>query len=87
MPEYFHCRNFENAAVLYATCELGEAARTAVETHAHECAACSEVLNREVRLRAAFSSRGEAGETLDRSGLLLAHCRSELARWRLERKW
>ena len=79
MPERFHCRNFENAAVLYAAGELAEDERLAVETHARECAACSALLDREVGLRAVIGARCDAAETLDRSGLLLAQCRSELA--------
>jgi hypothetical protein len=79
MPERFDCRNFEDTALLYAAGELGEPERAAVEAHARECAACAALLDREIVLRAAIVARGDAAETLDRSGLLLAHCRSELA--------
>src|SRR5207237_6719294 len=79
MPESQHCQNFEDAAILYAAGELSEVECSAVEAHARECSACGELLNREVRLQAAVAARDDAAETLDRSGLLLAHCRSELA--------
>ncbi len=79
MPDRLTCRNFEDAALLYAAGELSEPERAAVEAHSRECAACAALLDREIALRAAIVARGDAAETLDRSGLLLAHCRSELA--------
>jgi len=79
MPERFNCGDFESWAVLYAAGELGETERAAVEAHARECATCAAVLRREVKMCDAVAERGVAAEEIDRSGLLLSRCRSELA--------
>jgi hypothetical protein len=79
MAEQFQCGDFEDLAVLYAVDELDAAQRAAVERHAAGCAACAAVLGRELRMRAAIAVRGERADEVDRSGLLLAQCRSELA--------
>ncbi len=72
------CDEFEALAVLYAAGELDDAERAAVEAHARECAACAGVLENEIKLRNALVE-DEAAEGIDRSGLLLARCRSELS--------
>jgi hypothetical protein len=72
------CDEFEALAVLYAAGELEDAERAAVEAHARECAACAVVLKNEIELRNALVE-DEAAEGIDRSGLLLARCRSELS--------
>jgi hypothetical protein len=79
MAKLFDCRDFESVAMLYAASELAESERAAVEQHVRECPLCAALLDREIALRKAVTSRGDAAETLDRSGLLLARCRSELA--------
>lgn len=78
MATPFQCDEFEALAVLYAAGELDEAASAEVEVHARECAACAAVLEREIQLRNALVE-DEAAEGIDRSGLLLARCRSELS--------
>jgi hypothetical protein len=78
MPEELNCSNFEDRAILYAAGELAEADRAAVEVHARHCAGCAAVLGNELSVRKALASRVQPADTLDRSELLLALCRSEL---------
>jgi hypothetical protein len=78
MVEELHCSNFEDYAMLYAAGELIEKDCAALEAHAQQCASCAAVLLREVGLRAALAARVQPADTLDRSELLLASCRSEL---------
>jgi anti-sigma factor RsiW len=73
------CEGIEQFAVLYACDELDPAARTAVEAHTARCPACAAVVSREARLHQAIASFDQPADSLDRSGLLLAQCRSELA--------
>ena len=79
MQKKIACSEFEDLAVLYAVGELDDAGRAAVDEHARDCAACAAVLQSEAQLQSALAARGEADESLDRSGFLLAQCRSELA--------
>jgi anti-sigma factor RsiW len=69
----------ESLALLYACDELDAGARAAVEAHAADCPACAAVLAREALLQQAIVSLEQPADSLDRSGLLLAQCRSELA--------
>jgi hypothetical protein len=78
MAEELHCSNFEDRAILYAAGELIEEHCAAVETHAQQCVDCAAVLSREISLRKALAARVQPADTLDRSELLLARCRSEL---------
>jgi hypothetical protein len=73
------CSEFEELAVLYAIGELDDAGRASVDEHASHCAACAAVLQSEVQLNGALVANGEADDSLDRSGFLLAQCRSELS--------
>ncbi len=73
------CEEIESLALLYACDELEAAERAALEAHAAVCPACASVLARELRLHAAIGSLDQPADSLDRSGLLLAQCRSELA--------
>jgi hypothetical protein len=73
------CEEIEPLAVLYACDEISPAERGQVEAHAKECPACAQVLQREARLQQAIVSLEQPADSLDRSGLLLAQCRSELA--------
>ncbi len=77
LPE-LHCSNFEDRAVLYAAGELSVAERALVDAHVRECAGCAAILSSELELREALASRVQPADALDRSELLLAHCRSEL---------
>jgi hypothetical protein len=73
------CEEIEQFAVLYACDELDSAVRSALEAHTAECPACATVISREVRLHEEIASFDQPADLLDRSGLLLAQCRSELA--------
>jgi anti-sigma factor RsiW len=73
------CEEIEQFAVLYACDELDPAMRTAVEAHTAQCPACAAAVSREARLHQAIASFDQPADSLDRSGLLLAQCRSELA--------
>ncbi len=73
------CEDIETLAVLYACDELDATERAAVDAHAAQCPACAAVISREARLQQAIASLDQPADTLDRSGLLLAQCRSELS--------
>lgn len=73
-----NCSNYEDRAILYAAGELNPEDAVAVEAHAQKCANCAAVLSREIGFRKALAVRVQPADTLDRSDLLLARCRSEL---------
>jgi len=73
------CEDIESLAILYVCDELDGPARSALEAHAAQCSACATVLSRETRLQQAISAHDQPADSLDRSGLLLAQCRSQLA--------
>jgi hypothetical protein len=73
------CEEIERLAVLFACDELDPAVRAAVNVHTSHCAICCAVVSREARLHREIASFDQPADALDRSGLLLAQCRSELA--------
>lgn len=73
------CEEIESLAVLYACDELDAPARVELDAHLAQCPACAAVVLREGRLQQAIASLEQPADSLDRSGLLLAQCRSELA--------
>jgi hypothetical protein len=73
------CEEFESLAVLYACDELDAGARAKLDAHLAQCPACAATILREERLHRAIASLEQPADSLDRSGLLLAQCRSELA--------
>ncbi|MBZ5661743.1 MAG: HEAT repeat domain-containing protein [Acidobacteriia bacterium] len=73
------CEDIEALAILYACDDLDAAARAALEQHVKQCAACAAVFSREARLYQAIASFDQPADSLDRAGLLLAECRSQLA--------
>jgi hypothetical protein len=73
------CDEIESLAVFYACDELDTGERAALDAHVAACPSCAAVLLRETRLQAAFASIEPPADSLDRSSLLLAQCRSELA--------
>lgn len=73
------CEDIESLAVLHACGELDAGARAEFETHLAQCPACAAVGAREGRLQQAIASLDQPADSLARSGLLLAQCRSELA--------
>jgi len=78
-PVLIGCEEIELLATLYACDELDAAERAQVELHIAQCPACADVVAREARLQQAIASLEQPADSLDRSGLLLAQCRSELA--------
>jgi hypothetical protein len=73
------CDEIESLAVFHACDELDAGERAALDAHVAACPSCAAALLRETRLQAAFASIEPPADSLDRSGLLLAQCRSELA--------
>jgi len=73
------CEEIEQFAVLYACDELDPAVRAALEAHTAKCSVCAALVSREARLHQEISSFDQPADSLDRSGLLLAQCRSQLA--------
>ena len=73
------CEEIESLAVLYTCDELDAGARARLDAHLAQCPACAAVVLREGRLQQAIASLDQPADSLDRSGLLLAQCRSELA--------
>jgi len=73
-----NCSNYEDRAILYTAGELTREDSVAVEAHAQKCAHCAAILSREIGLRKTLGLRLQPADTLDRSDLLLARCRSEL---------
>ena len=73
------CEHIESLAVLYCCDELNAGARAQVDAHIAHCSACADLVLREERLERAIRSLDQPADSLDRSGLLLAQCRSELA--------
>jgi hypothetical protein len=74
-----HCNEIETLALLSACGELAAAEQAALEAHAERCPACASVVAREARIHKAIAALDQPADSLDRSGLLLAQCRSELA--------
>ena len=87
------CEGFEHLLVLYACDDLEGTERSAVDQHIETCTACAAALVREMKLRQALATLGQAADRLDPSDLLLAQCRSELAEKlddssiRVKRRW
>jgi len=73
------CEEIEQFAVLYACDELDPAVRAALEAHTAKCSVCAALLSRETRLHQQIASFDQPADSLDRSGQLLAQCRSQLA--------
>jgi hypothetical protein len=73
------CEDIESLAVLHACDELDARERAEFDAHITQCPACAAIVAREVRLQQAIASIDQPADSLDRSGLLLAQCRSELA--------
>jgi hypothetical protein len=73
------CEDIESLAVLHACDELDAGARAQLDAHLVQCPACAAVVLREGRLQQEIASLDQPADSLDRSGLLLAQCRSGLA--------
>ena len=73
------CEDIETLAILHACGELDVAVRNPLEQHVAQCPACAAVFSREASLYRAVASFDQPADSLDRAGLLLAECRSQLA--------
>jgi hypothetical protein len=73
------CEDIESLAILRACDELDAAQRAELDAHAAQCTSCAAVVAREDRLQHAIVLLDQPADSLDRSGLLLAQCRSQLA--------
>jgi hypothetical protein len=73
------CEEIEQFAVLYVCDELDANVRADLEAHIAKCPDCAVVVSRETRLHQEIASFDQPADSLDRSGLLLAQCRSQLA--------
>src|ERR1700746_1426811 len=66
--------------LVFLTCdELTTEERTSIETHLESCADCGALLAEENALQECLGMIPQTADELDRSGTLLAQCRSELA--------
>jgi hypothetical protein len=64
--------------MLYMCDELDTVTRTSFEAHTAQCSECASVFSRQSRMHQAIVSLEQPADSLDRSGLLLAQCRSQL---------
>ena len=76
---HIRCEDIEALAMLYACDELDAETRGRLDAHTATCSSCAEAVASESRLQHAIVSMEQPADSLDRSGLLLAQCRSELA--------
>ncbi len=65
--------------VFYVCDEVNEQERAAIERHLAECATCQARLAEEQDFQTAVRSLPDAADEIDAAGILLSHCRSELA--------
>ena len=72
------CAEISGRIFLYVCDELDAQERAAVETHVRDCAACTAALASEQQLLDSIAAV-EPAEAIDRSGVMLARSRSELA--------
>ena len=65
--------------VFYVCDEVNEQERAAIESHLAECSVCRAHLAEEREFQKVVSSLPHAADEIDAAGILLSHCRSELA--------
>lgn len=73
------CEDIASLFVFYVCDELDEQERSAVEGHVAECASCRAQLAEEREFAETLAGRPQDADELDRCGILLSQCRSELA--------
>jgi hypothetical protein len=74
-----NCRDVGPLLVFLACDEVTMEERAAIEAHLGECTECRALLDEEEEFQKSASALPQAADELDRSGKLLAQCRSELA--------
>lgn len=73
-----NCKDVAPLLVFYVCEEVDDSERELIETHLASCKACSEQLADEKAFHSALVSTPQSADELDRSGILLSQCRSEL---------
>jgi HEAT repeat protein/putative zinc finger protein len=73
-----NCKDVAPLLVFYVCEEVDDSERELIETHLASCKACSEQLADEKVFHSALVSAPQSADELDRSGILLSQCRSEL---------
>ena len=74
-----NCAEVAPLLVFFACDEVSAEERGAIEAHLAECADCRALLAEENELQESLCAIPQSADELDRSGTLLAQCRSELA--------
>lgn len=72
------CKDVSPLLVFYVCEEVDDSERELIETHLASCKACFEQLADEKAFHSALVSAPQSADELDRSGILLSQCRSEL---------
>src|SRR6267378_7089025 len=75
----FSCKDIGPLLVFYACDEVSDKERKQIEAHIAKCEACAALLAEESHLQEAMAAALQPADELDASGILLSHCRSELA--------
>ena len=73
-----NCKAVAPLLVFYVCDEVDDSERELIEEHLTTCKACSEQLADEKTFHSALLSTPQSADQLDRSGILLSQCRSEL---------
>ena len=73
-----NCKDVAPLLIFYVCEEVDDSERELIETHLASCKACSEHLADEKAFHSALVSVPQSADELDRSGILLSQCRSEL---------
>lgn len=76
--EKMNCKDVAPLLVFYVCNEVDDSERELIEAHLAACKACSEQLADEKAFHSALVSAPQSADELDRSGILLSQCRSEL---------
>src|SRR5262252_5765795 len=73
-----NCKDVAPLLVFYACEEVNDSERELIETHLATCKPCLEQLADEKAFHSALVAAPQSADELDRSGILLSQCRSEL---------
>jgi HEAT repeat protein/putative zinc finger protein len=73
------CKDIAPLLVFYACDEVSDKERKQIDAHIAKCEACATMLVEENHLQEAMAAALQPADELDASGILLSHCRSELA--------
>ena len=74
-----NCQDVAPLLVFYACNEVSDRERKQIDAHVANCEACTAQLAEESQLQEAMVAAPQPADELDSSGILLSHCRSELA--------